>query len=141
MIVEYNGAPSAYTHTISVKAIEPTKVKYATVTVVYPSAPPHKNTIIKGIMKALNRTVGNPIRIKRYGSFFKNLPTRYAVTAASRVASEPMNTSYTRYGDARFDSIQPMYRAGMASGKKTGKIQSASAGRTCNGPKAMGANA
>ena len=65
LIVEYNGAPSAYTHTISVKAIEPTKVKYATVMVAYPSAPPHKNTIIKGMIKALNRTVGNPIRIKR----------------------------------------------------------------------------
>ena len=65
LTVEYNGAPSAYTHTISVKAIEPTKVKYATVAVVNPSAPPHKNTIIKGMIKALNRTVGSPTRIKR----------------------------------------------------------------------------
>ena len=119
----------AYTQIVSVNAIEPTKAKYAAVAVAYPSAPPHKNTMIQGIRKALKRTVGNPQRIKRYGSFLRNLPTRYALNAAKRVASEPMNTSYTRYGDAKFDSIQPIYRAGMASGKKTGKIQSASAGR------------
>ena len=123
------GAPSAYTHTVSVKAIEPTKEKYATVAVEYPSAPPHKNTMIKGIIKALKRTVGNPQRIKRKGSFLRNKPTRYAVNAANSVAKEPINTSYTRYGDAKFDSIQPIYKAGMASGKKMGKIQSASAGR------------
>ena len=87
------GAPSAYTHTVCVKAIEPTKEKYATVVVEYPSAPPHKNTMIKGIIKALKRTVGSPHRIKRNGSFFIYLPTMYALNAAKRVASEPINTS------------------------------------------------
>ena len=82
------GAPSAYTHTVSVKAIEPTKEKYATVAVEYPSAPPHKNTMIKGIIKALKRTVGNPHRINRYGSFFMYLPTMYALNASKALITK-----------------------------------------------------
>ena len=93
LTAKYKGVPSPYTHTASVKASEPIKVKYATVAVEYPSAPPHKNTIINGINTALKRTGKNPQSSIRKGSFFKNLPTRYELNAASRVAKDPMNTS------------------------------------------------
>jgi hypothetical protein len=58
-----------------------------------PSPPPHKNTRIKGIIAALKRTTGSPPKMIFRGVFLINLPTRYALNAARRVASEPINTS------------------------------------------------
>ena len=90
---KYSGVPSAYTHTDSVNTSEPIYVKYATFTLSKPTLPPHKNTIIKGIITALNKTGKKPQRMTRKGSFFKNLPTMYELRAAKSVASEPIKTS------------------------------------------------
>ena len=87
----YKGAPSPYTQTLCVSRKEPTKVKYATQTASPP--PSHKNTITKGIKRALKRTGKSPpIKIFKV-VFFNFAPTRYVTNAASRVVIEPNVTS------------------------------------------------
>ena len=90
---KYKGVPSAYTHTASVKKIEPAKAKYAVHALEYPSAPPQRKTIIRGINNALKSTGNIPPMPSFNGSLFKTLPTMYVMSAASKVTSEPIITS------------------------------------------------
>jgi len=94
----------------------------------YPANSLFKKTIMSGMIKALKRIGKIPPKMIFNHAFFKNLPTMYVPNAEISVASDPkMMSGIDPVG--RFEIMQPMYNAGTASGKNSGKIQNASAGR------------
>ena len=87
------GVPIPYTQTLCVIKRERTKEKYAIVALSKPSLPPHKNTMIIGIKKALKRTGKSPPSMIFKGRDFIVLPIKKVHMAARSVTKEPKNTS------------------------------------------------